>query len=101
MLAPQDSEDRTGPPSCTIIPKTPGRVMRLQVTDLFFRSLFAFFIIDLHTRQVSMSALLALLPTPGPHNSSERQPPLDDRHSILFVIVMPGSDPVSHAWLQP
>src|SRR5215469_9225390 len=52
MLAPQDSEDRTGPPSCTIIPKTPGRVMRLQVTDLFFRSLFAFFIIDLHTRQV-------------------------------------------------
>jgi putative transposase len=24
----------------------------LQVTDLFFRSLFAFFIIDLHTRQV-------------------------------------------------
>jgi putative transposase len=34
------------------MPKTSGRVMRLQVTDLFFRSLFAFFIIDLHTRQV-------------------------------------------------
>jgi putative transposase len=26
--------------------------MRLQVTDLFFRSLFAFFIIDLHSRRV-------------------------------------------------
>jgi putative transposase len=26
--------------------------MRLQVTDLFFRSLFAFFIIDMHSRRV-------------------------------------------------
>ena len=34
------------------MPKTSGRVMRLQVTDLFFRSLFAFFIIDLHSRRV-------------------------------------------------
>ncbi len=32
--------------------KTCGRVMRLQVTDLFFRSLFAFFIIDMHSRKV-------------------------------------------------
>jgi hypothetical protein len=52
MLNPQDSEDRPGPPSYTRIPKTSGHVMRLQVTDLFFRSLFAFFVIDLHSRRV-------------------------------------------------
>jgi putative transposase len=33
------------------MPKTCGPVMRLQVTDLFFRSLFAFFIIDMHSRR--------------------------------------------------
>jgi transposase InsO family protein len=32
--------------------KTCGPVMRLQITDLFFRSLFAFFIIDMHSRRV-------------------------------------------------
>ena len=32
--------------------KTCGRVMRLQVPDLFFRSLFAFFIIDMRSRKV-------------------------------------------------
>src|SRR2546429_9232363 len=32
--------------------KTSGRVMRLQVTDLFFRSLFAFFMIDMQSRRV-------------------------------------------------
>jgi putative transposase len=34
------------------MPKTSGLVTRLQVTDLFFRSLFAFFIIELKTRRV-------------------------------------------------
>ena len=29
-----------------------GLAMRLQVTDLFFRSLFAFFIIELQSRKV-------------------------------------------------
>jgi transposase InsO family protein len=52
MFAHQDSEDRTGLPSCKTMPKTSGRVMRLQVTDLFFRSLFAFFILDMHSRKV-------------------------------------------------
>jgi len=32
--------------------KTSGRVMRLQVTDLFFLSLFAFFMIDMQSRKV-------------------------------------------------
>ena len=32
--------------------KTCGRVMHLQVTDLFFHSLFAFFIIDRQSRSV-------------------------------------------------
>ncbi len=102
MLAPQDSEDRTGPPSCIIIPKTPGRVMRLQVTDRFFRSLFAFFIIDIHTRQV-IHVGLARSPTDAwtARTAPRGNPPLDDRQSILFVIVMTSSDPLSHAWLQP
>src|SRR5712692_519787 len=32
--------------------KTSGRVMLLQVTDLFFRSRFAFFMIDMQSRKV-------------------------------------------------
>ena len=32
--------------------KTCGRVTRFPVTDLFFRSLFAFFIIDVQSRKV-------------------------------------------------
>jgi transposase InsO family protein len=52
MLAHRDEEDRTGLPSWTTMRKTCGPVMRLQITDLFFRSLFAFFIIDMHSRRV-------------------------------------------------
>ncbi len=52
MLAHRDSKDRIGPPSCTTMRKIYGPVMRLQVTDLFFCSLFAFFILDLHSRKV-------------------------------------------------
>jgi putative transposase len=52
MLAHLDEQGRTGPPSCRTIPKTCGRVTRFPVTDLFFRSLFAFFIIDVQSRRV-------------------------------------------------
>jgi putative transposase len=38
----------------------------LQVTDLFFRSLFAFFILDMHLVKSSMWVSHELLPTPGP-----------------------------------
>ena len=34
------------------MPSRSGRATRLPVTDLFFRSLFAFFIIELHSRKV-------------------------------------------------
>jgi len=34
------------------MPKTSGLVTRLQVRDLFFRSFFALFIIELKTRRV-------------------------------------------------
>ncbi|HEX9131353.1 MAG TPA: integrase core domain-containing protein [Ktedonobacteraceae bacterium] len=34
------------------MPKTSGLATRLPVTDLFFRSLFAFFIVELHSRRV-------------------------------------------------
>jgi len=37
---------------CTIMGERSGPVTRLQVTDLFFRSLFAFFIIELRSRKV-------------------------------------------------
>ena len=52
MLAHQGAEDRHGPPSCRTMQKTCGRVTRFPVTDLFFRSLFAFFIIDVQSRKV-------------------------------------------------
>ena len=31
---------------------------------------------------------------PGLHNNCERQPPMDNRRTISFVIVMASSDPV-------
>jgi putative transposase len=34
------------------MPKTSGLATRLPVTDLFFRSLFAFFMVELHSRRV-------------------------------------------------
>src|SRR5262249_41745631 len=42
----------------------------------------------------------ALLLMPGPHNNCERQPPMDNRRSISFAIVIANLDPASHAWLQ-
>jgi hypothetical protein len=45
-------EGRSGRPFCTITRQISGPAMRLQVTDLFFRPLFAFFIIELKTRRV-------------------------------------------------
>jgi hypothetical protein len=43
MCAPHSREGRAGERSCAIMQKTCGPVMRLQVTDLLFRPLFAFF----------------------------------------------------------
>jgi hypothetical protein len=48
----------------------------------------------------SMWVSLDLLPMPGPHNNCERQPPMDNRRTISFVIVMASLDPVSLAWQQ-
>jgi hypothetical protein len=45
-------EGRDGRPFCTITPQISGPVTRLQVADLFFRPLFAFFLIELKTRRV-------------------------------------------------
>jgi hypothetical protein len=38
---------------------------------------------------------------PGLHNNCERQPPMDNRRTILFAIVITNLDPVSPAWPQP
>jgi hypothetical protein len=50
-FAPHSREDRTGERSCAIMQKTYGPVMRLQASSLFFRPLFAFFIIELQSRK--------------------------------------------------
>jgi len=52
MFASRDREDKTGRHSCAITQKICGPAMRLQVTDLFFGTLFAFFIIELKSRRV-------------------------------------------------
>jgi putative transposase len=44
--------DRPGRPSYAIMWQRFGPAMRLQVTDLFFRPLFAFFLIELKSRKV-------------------------------------------------
>ena len=61
----------------------------LPVTDLFFRSLFAFFIIELHSRKViHVGVTHALLPTLGPHSSFGKPPPMERVRSISFGITI-------------
>jgi hypothetical protein len=50
-----DQEGKVGRPSCAIMPgrsREPGACDFLHITDLCFRSLFVFFIIELQTRKV-------------------------------------------------
>ncbi len=51
-FAPPSQGDRGGRPFCAIMRHRSGPATRLQVTDLFFRPLFAFFIIELKSRCV-------------------------------------------------
>jgi len=52
MFAFSSQEARSGQPFCTITPHRSGLATRFPVTDLFFRPLFAFFIIELKSRKV-------------------------------------------------
>ena len=52
MFALPSQEARNGQPLCTIMPHRSGLATRFPVTDLFFRPLFAFFIIELKSRKV-------------------------------------------------
>ena len=51
-FAHPSQEGRNGLPFCAITRQRSGPATRLQVTDLFFRPLFAFFLIELKTRRV-------------------------------------------------
>ena len=52
MFAPTSHEGKSGARFSAIMPHRSGRATRLQVTDLFFRPLFAFFIVELKLRKV-------------------------------------------------
>src|SRR5215472_17940367 len=73
----------------------------LQVTDLFFRSLVAFFTTLLHSRRVIHVGSRALQPTPGPHNNCGKGLPLDKDRSISSEIVLTNLVPVLLVWPQP
>ena len=47
-----DRADRTGRPSCTLMLSRSGPATPLPATSFFFRSLLAFFMIELHSRRV-------------------------------------------------
>src|SRR6516225_6710723 len=101
MSVPQGHEDRRGGRSFILMPSRSGLATRLPITALFFRSLFAFFIIELHSRPRDPS---------GGHALSyrcldrtyrcERQPLMDKDRSISFAIVITSLGPVSHTWPQ-
>ena len=101
MLAHREEEDRHGLLSCRTMRKTYGRVIsfRSQTSSYARCLLFSLSICTL----VESSILVShnLLPMPGLHNNCERQPPMDNRRTISFVIVIASSDPVSLAWPQP
>ncbi len=73
----------------------------LQVTDVFFRSLFAFFILDMRSRKVIHMGVTRSPSTPGLPNNYGRRLLMDNRRTISFVIVIPSLDPVSRAWPRP
>ena len=52
MFAHVCHEVKSGARFSAITWRTSGRVTRLQVTDLFFRPFYAFFVIELHSRKV-------------------------------------------------
>ena len=52
MFVHPSQEARSGQPFCTITQHRSGLATRFPVTDLFFRPLFAFFIIELKSRKV-------------------------------------------------
>src|SRR5438876_2541231 len=97
MLAHQDGEDRTGPPSCVIMPKTSGRVIscRSQTSSFAHCLPSSFSICTLVKSSIWVSTHLHdLLPMPGPPNNFGRRLPLDNRRTISFAIVIPNLDPV-------
>jgi putative transposase len=70
----------------------------LQVTDLFFRPLFAFFIIELKSRKVIHVNVTRTPPISGSHNSCEKQLPMEKSHAICFEIMTAHSGRVLRAW---
>ena len=101
MLAHQDGEDRTGPPSCRTTPKTSGRVISCRSqTSSFAHCLPSSFSICTLVKS-SMWVSHDLLPMPGLHNNCGRRLPMDNRRNISFAIVITNLDPVSLAWPQP
>lgn len=74
----------------------------LQVTDLFFRSLFAFFIIDLHSRRV-IHVGVTRSPTDAwtAPTAAGSDSPRDKDRSISSEIVIANLVPVLLVWPQP
>jgi hypothetical protein len=69
----------------------------LPVTDLFFRSLFAFFIIELESRKVMHVGVPAIRPMPGSPNNSAKPPRMGKFLVSLFGITTPSSVRSLHA----
>src|SRR6266849_2130920 len=101
MLAHQDGEDRTGPPSCIIMPKTSGRVISCRSQTSSFAHCLPSLLSICTLVKSSMWVSHDLLPMPGPPNNCERRLPLDNRRTISFAIVITNLDPVLLAWPQP
>src|SRR5205823_8394168 len=95
MFAYLAREGRSGRPSYIITLLICGPVMRLQVTDLLFRSLFAFFIIELKSRKV-IHVGVTRFPTDAWAAQQLREvTPYDKRRSTSFAIMIVSLGPVS------
>jgi putative transposase len=70
----------------------------LRFPDLFFRSLFAFIIIELKSRKVIHVNVTRSLPIFGWHNSCGRRLRMGKHQHFLFGITTGNSVRISHAW---
>ncbi len=77
------------------MPETSGLVMRLQATDLLFRSFFAFFIIELKSRKVIPVGVTRAPTDAWTAQHLRERLRMDKRRSISSAIMIASLDPVS------
>src|SRR5437763_15413107 len=101
MFALPGQRGRGGQLFCTITLHRSGLATRFLVTDLFFRPLFAFFIVELKSRRVIHVGVTGSPTDAWVAQQLREATPMGKRRNLSFVITIANSGPLSRAWPQP